>query len=151
MIVSHDKTSKAFASTILFPGQGPRPTLICASLHHPVQLSLPARARASSPSSATATTLANRTGTSGPTAGFCCDLDGTARQLACAAEHLSQATLTPKFVSPKQRASAASTTGSLSISPRFKPTSPVRKVKAPRSRRRSKGICQREMDLMVGP
>lgn len=145
MIFCHDKTSKAFASTILYPGQGPHPAQICASLHRRVLLSLPVRGRASSLSSATVRTLGSKAGTSGLTGGSWYVLAGAARP--CAVVRLSQVTLTSKDVSPSQRASAAWTTGSPSISPRVKP-SPARKV---RSRRRNKEISLRAMDLMVGP
>lgn len=69
-----------------------------ASLHHRVLLSLPASGRASSRSSATVRTLASRAGTSELTAGFCYVVDGITRQLACAAVHLSQVSLTARGV-----------------------------------------------------
>lgn len=127
-------------------------TFLClvsgASLHHRVLFSLPARGKASSLSSVTVRTLGSRVGTSGLTAGFWYVLAGTARLLAFAVVHLSQATLSPKVVSPSQRASAAWTTGSPYISPQLKPD-PVRKVRPSRSRRKNKGISLQEMDLMV--
>lgn len=123
-------------------------TFLClvpgAGLHHRVLSSLPVRGRASSLSSATVK-QGSRVGTSGPTAGSWYALAGAARPPACA-----QVILTPKAVSPSQRASAAWTTGFPSISRKFKP-SPVRKVRASRSRRTNKGISLWEMDLMVGP
>lgn len=142
MIFCHDKTSKAFASTILCPGPGPHPTLNCASLRHLVLFSLPVRRRASSLSSATVRTPESRVGTSGPTAGSWHVLAGAARPLPCAVVRLSPVTLTSKAVSPSQRASAAWTTGSPSISLKVKP-SPARRVRVSRS---NKGNSHREMD-----
>ncbi len=124
-------------------------TFLClvsgASLHHRVQLSLPVRGRASSLSSATVRTPGSRAGTSGLTAGSWYELAGAARPPACAVVRLSRVAPTPKAVSPSQRASAAWTIGSPSISPQLKP-SPVRTVRARRSRRRKKGISLREKD-----
>lgn len=128
-------------------------TFLClspgVSLHPRVLSSLPVRRRASSLSSVTVK-QGSRVGTSGLTAGSWYVLAGTARPPACAVLHLSRVTLTPKAVSPSQRASAAWTIDSLSTSPKLKP-SPVRKVSASRSSRRNKGISLREMDLMEGP
>lgn len=115
------------------------------SQHLRVLFCLSVRCRASRLSSATVNREIRRS-TSGPTAGSWFALVGITRPLPCVTPHLTPVNL--KVASPNQKASAVWTIGSLSISHKHK--SPARKVRASRSRRRSRGISVQEMVLMVG-
>lgn len=119
-----------------------------ASQHLRVLSCLPVSHRASSLSSATVNRESGQS-TSGPTADSWFALVGITRPLPCVTPHLTPVNLIPKVASPNQKASAVWTIGSPSINHKLT-TSPARKVRASRSRRRSKGIFLQEMDLMVG-
>lgn len=119
-----------------------------AGQHLRVPSCLPVSHRASSLSSATVNREI-RQSTSGPTAGSWFALVGITRPLPCVTPHLSPVNPIPRVASPNQRASAVWTIGSPSINHKLR-TSPASKVRASRSRKRSKGISVREMVLMVG-